>query len=548
MKNFRQTRNDLSMLSGKPSMTTFDGHTLTLGGLWQVAMAQSACRLAAPARQRMKQSRALVERLAAQPRAIYGINTGFGPLSASRVSPKDLAQHQLNLLHHLSVGQGALFSPVETRAIMAARANALARGCSGIRPEVVDLLIAALNCGILPEIPCEGSVGASGDLAPLAHMSRLLVGLGRARDGGKRLSAVQALRRHRLEPVTLQCKEGLALVNGTSVMTALAALAAKEAADLLSWSELLTACLFQALWAEPEVLCAQAHQARGFRGQFAVAGRIARHLRTHPRYEREIARHQWGSHAKPVEPGVEIQDPYSVRCAPQVLGAIQEALWHVEYVVTRELNASTDNPLVFAETGSVIHCGNFYGQQIAMACDYLRLGLAKLALLLERQLERLVNWRYSLGLPPMLTGSNNPGLNSGFMGCQLLATSLAAECRILTTPASVQTIPTNANNQDVVSMGCIAARMTREMLPKVWKITAIQALALAQAADLRGGDVMGGDFRKLHGLVRAVSPKLTADRPLFEEIAAMTARLQTDAAQRPLLPPRPPAPTGRGAR
>ena len=528
----------------QPPMIKFDGHTLTLGQLWQVATAHTPCQLTASARGRMKRSRALVEKLASEPRAIYGINTGFGPLSATRVAPADLAQHQLNLLHHLSVGQGALFSPVETRAIMAARANALARGYSGIRPEVVDLLIAALNRGILPEIPCEGSVGASGDLAPLAHMSRLLVGLGHARVGGKRLPAAEALQRHRLRPVTLQCKEGLALVNGTSVMTALAALAVQETASLLSWSELLSACLFQVLWAEPEVLCGQVHKARGFRGQFAVAERIACHLRTHPDYERQISRHQWGSHAKPVEPGAEIQDPYSVRCAPQVLGAIQESLWHIDYIVARELNASTDNPLVFPNTASVIHCGNFYGQQIAMASDYLRLGLAKLGLLLERQLERLMNWRYSFGLPPLLTGSDNPGLNSGFAGCQLLATSLAAECRILCTPASVQTIPTNANNQDVVSMGCIAARMTREMLPKVWKLTAIQALALAQAADLRGGKVMGGDFRKLHRSVRSVSPKLTTDRPLFEDIAALTAKLQTEAAQR-LLPPRPAAPDGR---
>ena len=519
-------------------MTKLDGHSLTIPGLWRVAADREPGQLPVSARRRMQQSRALVDKLADEPRAIYGINTGFGPLSGTRVAPEDLAQHQLNLLHHLSVGQGALFSPVETRAIMAARANALARGYSGIRPEVVDLLIAALNHDLLPEIPCEGSVGASGDLAPLAHMARLLVGLGHVRAGGERLAATLALERHQLQPVTLKCKEGLELVNGTSVMTALAALAVREAAALLSWSELLSACLFQVLWAAPEVLCAQVHKARGFRGQFVVAERIARHLRTHSRYAREIAEHQWGSHAKPVEPGVEIQDPYSVRCAPQVLGAIQEALWHIEQVVTRELNASTDNPLIFPDTESVIHCGNFYGQQIAMACDYLRIGLAKLALLLERQLERLVNWRYSLGLPPMLTGADNPGLNSGFMGVQLLATSLAAECRILTTPASVQTIPTNANNQDVVSMGTISARMTREMLPKVWKLTAIQALALAQAADLRGGKIMGGDFRKLHRLVRQVSPKLTTDRPLFEDIAALTACLQTDAPQRLLLPPR----------
>ena len=230
-----------------------------------------------------------------------------------------------------------------------------------------------------------------------------------------------------------------------------------------------------------------------------------------------------------------------MRCAPQVLGAIQEALWHIEAVITRELNASTDNPLVFPDTESVIHCGNFYGQQIAMVCDYLRLGLAKTALLAERQLERLVNWRYSLGLPPLLSGGDS-GLNSGFMGVQLLATSLAAECRMLSAPASVQTIPTNANNQDVVSMGTISARLTRDLVGKVWKLLGIQALALVQAADLRGGDVMGEHFREVHRLVRSVSEKLGNDRPLFEDIARVTALLQTDDAQRTLLPSRPAAP------
>jgi tyrosine ammonia-lyase len=222
-----------------------------------------------------------------------------------------------------------------------------------------------------------------------------------------------------------------------------------------------------------------------------------------------------------------------------VLGAIQEALWHVESVVTRELNASTDNPLVFPDTQSVIHGGNFYGQQIALACDYLRLALAKLALLLDRQLERLVNWRYSLGLPPMLSGAAHPGLNSGFMGVQLLATSLAAECRILSTPASVQTIPTNANNQDVVSMGTIAARMTRDLVGKVWTLTAIQALALAQAADLRGARVVGDDFRRLRRLIRRHSPQLIADRPLFEDIARVADVLRSSPAQRALLRTRP---------
>lgn len=518
-----------------------DGHRLVIGDLWRAATATTACRLSSGAVARMRESRALVERVAAEPRAVYGINTGFGPLSGTRVSVEDLRQHQLNLLHHLSVGQGPLFSEMETRAILAARANALARGFSGIRPEVVERLLDALNAGVLPEIPCEGSVGASGDLAPLAHMARMLVGLGHVRTPLGRETAKDAWARHGWALVTLECKEGLALVNGTSVMAALAALATHEASVLLSWMELLTACLFQVMGSSPEVLCEQVHWARGFRGQSLVASRIADHLRTHPRYRQEIDEHHWGSDAKPVDPGLEIQDPYSVRCAPQILGAFQEALWHIEEVVTRELNASTDNPLVFPKTESIIHCGNFYGQQIAMACDYLRLGLAKCALLVERQLERLVNWRYSGGLPPLLAGSD-PGLNSGFMGVQLLATSLAAECRLLSAPASVQTIPTNANNQDVVSMGTISARMTRDLVGKAWKLVAIQSLALAQAADLRPASYLGERYVEFRRRLRAQSDRLTVDRPLYEDLARVRDWLQTPEAGAGLLVERPSRP------
>ena len=519
-------------------MISFNGHNLSIEDVWRVASLGVPCTLADDARPRVRQSRELVENLAAQPRAIYGINTGFGPLSGFRVPPEELAEHQVNLLHHLSVGQGALFSPVETRAMMLARANALARGFSGIRGELIEMLAVALNRGILPEIPSEGSVGASGDLVPLAHMARLLVGLGHARVNGQRVPAVDALRQAGLAPAVLRCKEGLALVNGTSVMTGLAVLSTHEALKVLHWMELLTACLFQILGGEPESLCAQAQRARGFRGQALVARRISNSLRTHPDYARRIDEHQWGSHPKPVDPGTEIQDPYSLRCAPQILGAFQEAWWHVEHVVTRELNASTDNPLVFPDTGMVIHCGNFYGQQIAMVSDYLRMGLIKLALLAERQIERLVNWRYSRGLPPLLAGGK-PGLNTGLGGAQLLATSLAAEARLLGTPASIQTISTNANNQDVVSMGCIAAKMTRTALPLAWKILAIEAIALVQAADLRGQpDLMGGDYRKLHQLVRGVSQKLEEDRPLFEDIEQVTALLQSGEVQQRCLQPK----------
>ena len=320
-------------------------------------------------------------------------------------------------------------------------------------------------------------------------------------------------------------------------MTGLAALSSHEAEKQLRWLELLTACLFQVLNGEPEVLCQQIHKARGFRGQSLVAQRISDSLRTHPDFAKRIDEHQWGTAAKAVDPGAEIQDPYSLRCAPQILGAFQEAHWHIEQVVTRELNASTDNPLIFPDSGMVIHGGNFYGQQIAMVSDYERIGLIKMALLAERQIERLVNWRYSRGLPPMLAGGA-PGLNSGLSGAQLLATSLAAEARLLGTAASIQTISTNANNQDVVSMGCHAAKMTRAVLPLLWKILAIEAITVVQAADLRGREkVLGGDFKKLYELVRGVSPKLENDRPLNEDIARVTALLQSEDAQQHCLRP-----------
>jgi histidine ammonia-lyase len=512
-------------------MITLNGHNLSISEAWQIASLQIPCSLADEARPLIRRSRELVESLAAQPRAIYGINTGFGPLSGFRVSNEDQKQHQINLLHHLTVGQGALFSENETRAIMLARANTLARGFSGIREELLELLIAALNKNVLPEIPSEGSVGASGDLVPLAHMAGLLVGFGHAQLKGQRFPATEALKKVGLAPAVLQCKEGLALVNGTSVMTGLAALATHEAEKILRWLELLTACLFQTLGGEPEVLCQQIHMARGFRGQSLSAKRISDSLRTHPEFARRIDDHQWGTAAKTVDSGAEIQDPYSLRCAPQILGAFQEAHWHVAEIVTRELNASTDNPLIFPDTEMVIHGGNFYGQQIAMVSDYLRIGLIKVALLAERQIERLVNWRYSRGLPPMLAGGA-PGLNSGFAGAQLLATSLAAEARLLGTPASIQTISTNANNQDVVSMGCHAAKMTRTVLPLAWKIISIETLSLVQAADLRGKDVMGGDYKRLYDLVRGVSPKLENDRPLAEDIQRVTDLLQSEGAQK----------------
>ncbi len=513
-------------------MMRLTGRDLDVAGLWQVASERAPCTLSEESRGAMAASRALVLRLAAEPRAVYGINTGFGPLSGHRVALDEQAQHQLNLLHHLSVGQGPLFDPVETRAIVLARVNSLARGQSGLRAEVLDLLLRALDCDLLPEIPQEGSVGASGDLVPLAHMARLVVGLGHARLAGERVRATEGLERCGLQALELGPKEGLALVNGTSGMTGLAALSVHDAQRQIEWAELLSACLFQALSGEPEVLYEGVHRARGHAGQILSAARIAAELNTQPDFAARIAQ-GWDSGAKPLNSGVEIQDPYSLRCSPQVLGAVRGALEHVRQVVEQELNATTDNPLIFAEPGWVIHAGNFYGQQVSLASDYLRTAMISVGLLAERQLDRLTNWRYSRGLPELLAGGA-PGLNSGFAGCQLLATSLAADLRMLGGAASIQTIPTNANNQDVVSMGMTAARATRRALELNWKVLGILALALAQAADQRGAvERQGEGYRALHARVRALSPRLDADRPLFDDLRAVSEMIRTTEAPAP---------------
>jgi len=510
-------------------MIKLEGHNLSIKDVVFIARNMENVALSDKAVEAMLKSRAFVEDIIEKETSIYGINTGFGPLSRTRISKDELREHQLNLLHHLSVGQGDLFTEDETRAIMVARANALARGFSGIRPLVVNRFIDFLNKGVYPEIPTEGSVGASGDLVPLAHLARSLIGLGDVSYDGAKVKAESLLKTMKLEPIELLAKEGLALVNGTSVMTGVAALATYDAANMLSLSEAMTAFYVEVMFGESEPFCHRVAMARGHRGQALVADRIADILRSSSQYKIEIDEHHWGCHQKPIAEGVDIQDPYSLRCVPQILGAIQDALWHIQAVVTRELNSTTDNPLIFPEDKMVIHCGNFYGQHVSMVMDYLKISMAKLALLVERQTERLMNEKYNLGLSPMLS-QGKLGLNSGLMGCQILSTSLAAEIRMLSNPASVQTIPTNANNQDVVSMGCIASKNASKMLTLVWKVLAVQALSLVQACDLRGESLKAGEkFRMFYQRVRELSPELTKDRPLYKDIEKVINLLKDDS-------------------
>lgn len=518
------------MSTGETTVVFIDGSNLQIEQVTAVAEGIARVELSSDCIPAIEASRETLVRQINEGRTIYGVNAGYGPLSGFTVLGDEDLEHQRNLLSHLTVGQGEFLSWTESRAVMLVRANALAKGNSGVRTEVVQSLLDLLNAGITPKIPSEGSVGASGDLVPLAHLAQALVGNGVVDVAGEVLSARDALQRAGIEPLVLKAKEALALVNGTSAMTGLAALAAHQASQIVGWMELLTASLIQLLRGRPEFLADELHQARGHRGQIDVARRLVAYLLENPSYRRLIESENWGTDGRNNRNGEEIQDPYSIRCTPQIIGAVLDALRHTRQSIEQEVNAATDNPLVFSSSGHVIHGGNFYGQQIALASDYMRIALVKLVLLAERQTERLLNPCYSQGLPPLLAGGR-PGLNSGLAGCQLLQTSLAAEARMLAAPASVQTIPTNSNNQDVVSMGMIAARKTAALLPIAWKVLAIEVIAICQAADLGSVKLAGEHVFNMHKGVRGHSEMLLTDRPLDTDIRTVTEWLMSRDAQ-----------------
>lgn len=512
-----------------------NGHSLSIDDAIAISRFKEKVSLSEDSLKRMEKSRHFVEKIAKEKRAVYGINTGFGPLSRTRISSKEHGLHQINLLHHLSVGQPPYFEDDETRSIMVARANALSRGYSGIRPEVVDLILKFLNEEVYPIIPMLGSVGASGDLVPLAHMARSLIGLGDVKYKNKIHPVNNIFELLNITPIILKEKEGLALVNGTSVMTGIAALNCYDASNILSVSEFISSLYVQVMYGEPEPFCSRVAFARGHRGQSMVAKRIADLLRINSSYREKIDNHKWGTYSKPYDKGEDIQDPYSVRCIPQILGAVQDSLWHIIQVTEQELNGTTDNPIIFPDEEMVIHCGNFYGQHISFVMDYLKNCMIKTGLLLERQIDRLLNEKYNLNMPAMLT-AKKLGLNSGFMGCGLLATSLAAEMRMHAIPGSIQTIPTNANNQDLVSMGLHSAKSARLILPYIWKILAIESLIVVQAIDFRKNkDIRNGIFNDFYEEIREISPKLEDDRPLFKDIEKVSDYLKSKEFQKMFL-------------
>jgi histidine ammonia-lyase len=441
---------------------------------------------------------------------VYGVTTGFGDLATVRIEPAQTAELQRNLVRSHAAGVGDPLPVEVVRAMLLLRANALAVGLSGIRPEVVQLLVDMLNAEVHPVVPSRGSVGASGDLAPLAHLALVLIGEGEAwLDDAGPTSGSQALERAGLAPVTLEAKEGLALLNGTQLMAALAALALDDAQQLAVSADVIGAMSLEAMEGTAAAFDEALVVARPHPGQVAVAA----HLRALIADSEIAASHADSEHR--------VQDAYSLRCMPQVHGAVREALDRLERVLAIEMNAATDNPLVFP-SGEVISGGNFHGEPLALAIDYAKMAVAELASISERRSARLVDAHLS-GLPAFLTDA--PGLRSGLMIAQYTAAALVNELQTLTHPSSVDTIPTSANQEDHVSMGATGALHLREVVNRTEAVLAVEALLAAQGLDFRAPMRPGAGVARAHAAVRGHVAHLADDRPPANDIAALQALL-----------------------
>jgi histidine ammonia-lyase len=507
------------------STCTLDGQSLTVDDVVRVAR-NPAIRvtLDPQARRALFESRRLVERAIESGQTIYGINTGFGKLANVRIAPDKLDQLQTNLIRSHAAGVGTPLPAAMVRAVMLLRANVLLRPTSGVRPELVEALVAMLNAGVLPVVPEQGSVGASGDLAPLSHIGLALMGEGEVLGAdGVPAPALAALTAAGLEPYRFAPKEGLAFINGTQAQTALLALLVNDAGVLWRTALGAAAMSLEALRGTPSPLDPRIHEARPHRGQIEAAALMRALLESSEIRE---------SHR---ENDPRVQDAYSLRCAPQVLGAVADAIRFAEETVRIELNASTDNPLVF-DGGEVISGGNFHGQPVAQALDVLAMTLTTLQAIAERRVERLVNPDLSQGLPAFLTA--DPGLSSGLMMVQITAASLVAESRALAMPASIGSIPTDANQEDFVPMGMAAGFKAVRILINAQRVVAAELLCAAQGLEflkpLAPGRGVAGLYRRLRGLNPAVLP-LTADRPPgpdLERVARAVAAGELDPQPR----------------
>jgi histidine ammonia-lyase len=503
------------------------GNDLSFEQLRVVALHHESVSLHPSAVERMQASRAVVDKLVASGATAYGINTGFGKLASVRISTEQVAQLQVNLVRSHACGVGEPLSESETRAMMLLRANALAKGLSGIRPQVVDTLCKMLNAKVHPLIPSQGSVGASGDLAPLAHLGQVVIGEGLANYSGEILNGATALQRAGIKPVALEAKEGLSLLNGTQGMLALLSLALLEADALVDAADIAAALSLDALRGSPGAFDPRIMQARAYPGAAITAKNLAR------LNEGSQIRESHRSNAK--DPRV--QDAYSLRCTPQVHGAVRDALAQARAMAEVELNSATDNPLVFVPSlgtgtdaastnGDIVSGGNFHGQPLAMAADQVAVALATLGGISERRIEQMTNPLTSM-LPAFLTPE--PGLNSGFMIAQVTAAALTSENKALATPHSVDSISTSGNQEDYVSMGMSGARRLTRMLTNLRHTIAIELLCACQGIDLLAPLQTGARAQKAYAAVREKSPKLANDRPLAPDIEAVTALISDNS-------------------
>jgi histidine ammonia-lyase len=488
------------------------GEDLTLSDVWAVAVDRQPASLAEPAKQRMQAARALVDGV--QGEHTYGVNTGFGRFVSAHI-PEELAEElQLRLLRSHACGVGEPYADDVVRGAMLLRANTLAKGFSGARISTVELLLECLNRGLLPFVPARGSVGASGDLAPLAHLALPLVGEGYASVEGELLEGADALGAVGLEPVRLASKEGLSLVNGTQFMASMASLGIVRARRLSKTADLACALSLESLQGSRTSFLPAVHRARPLKGQQDAAANVWTLLDG----SAIIESHRWCD---------KVQDAYALRCAPQVHGASRDLLDYVEATVAVELNAATDNPLVLVDDELIVSAGNFHGQPLAFALDSLALAVAELANISERRVERLVNPTLSEGLPPFLVEEG--GLNSGFMIPQYVAAALVSENKVLAHPASVDSIPTSAGQEDHVSMGNAAGLKALRVLDNAERALAIELLAGSQAIEFLAPLQPGDGVRAVHDAVRELSPRLTEDRSLSADIERVAEAIRSGA-------------------
>jgi len=489
-----------------------NGNSLSLEQVVSVARCYEKVVLDPEALEKIKKSRSLIERILAEKKVVYGVNTGFGLLSNVSISDDEIEQLQYNLVVSCVAGVGEPFAEEVVRAMLLLRANSLASGYSGVRPVIIDTMLEMLNKGVHPVVPQKGSVGASGDLAPLAHLSLVLMGRGEAWYEGKMLPGAEAMKKAGIAPVVLKAKEGLSLCNGTQAMTAVGSLAVYDATKAVQHADLCGALSAEALEAVMIAFDHKIHAIRHHPGQVKTAQNLRELLQ-----DSEILANPSSNR---------VQDAYSLRCMPQVHGASRDAIDYVKQVIEREINSVTDNPLVFFETGEVLSGGNFHGQPVALALDFLAIALAELANISQLRIERMTNPALSMGLPAFLVEKS--GLNDGFMVAQYTAAALVSENKILAHPASVDSIPTSADQEDHVSMGTTAARKCREILENLYYVLAIEAICACQGIDFRKKKP-SSRLQPVYHKIREKVSFMAVDREMNTDFEAVVAMIKENA-------------------